>query len=174
MGQALLDELTRPGATIGEAIQRAKAAVRNPLFAQTYNLLGDPAVPTAAPRHQLQLETVSSSKSIVLRGSIPGEAFSGEAVVEWVSSDGKILAHEKMEVHQPTFEVSLNLEVLPEGTTLTGARAYMWSEVSGEDAIGWIDLGEVAESAVARSEEAPSLVRAPNAGHGLSRVREER
>jgi hypothetical protein len=174
MGQALLDELTAPGATIGEAIQRAKAAVRNPLFTQTYNLLGDPAVPTAAPRHQLQLESVPSSDSIVVKGTAPGEAFAGKALVEWISADGTTLARETVEVLEPTFEVSLSPNVLPEGSKLTGARAYVWSKTSGEDAIGWIDLGEADEPVVARADDAPPAAGAPRSGDDLNGSREER
>ncbi|MDA8016756.1 MAG: C25 family cysteine peptidase [Thermoanaerobaculia bacterium] len=47
-GQILLTELTQPGATIGEALMRTKHQVTNELFVNTYNLLGDPAVPIPA------------------------------------------------------------------------------------------------------------------------------
>ncbi len=164
MGRALLDELTQPGATIGEAIQRAKATVRNPMFAQTYNLLGDPAVPTAAPRHRLQLERVSPADPVVIVGRFPGAEFDGTVLVEWVSADGQTVGRVEMEVHDPTFEISLQPDVLTDGSVLAGARAYMWSEVNGEDAIGWIDLGEGGESAVAGAEGAPPPVRGRRRG----------
>jgi hypothetical protein len=48
-GQVLLEELTTPGATVGEALMRAKRRVRQSEFVHTYNLLGDPAVPVALP-----------------------------------------------------------------------------------------------------------------------------
>lgn len=44
-GEATLRELTTPGATVGEALMRAKQEFPNSLFVHTYNLLGDPAVP---------------------------------------------------------------------------------------------------------------------------------
>ncbi len=47
MGRLVMDELTRPGATIGEAIMRAKGKLRSPTLIETYNLLGDPAVSLA-------------------------------------------------------------------------------------------------------------------------------
>ncbi|HMB52431.1 MAG TPA: C25 family cysteine peptidase, partial [Thermoanaerobaculia bacterium] len=47
-GQALFEELTAPGATIGEALMRAKQRERNRFFVNSYNLLGDPALPVAA------------------------------------------------------------------------------------------------------------------------------
>lgn len=48
-GQVLMTELTTPGTTIGEALMRAKHDRPHPLFVNTYNLLGDPAVPLALP-----------------------------------------------------------------------------------------------------------------------------
>ncbi len=55
MGESLLDELTIPGNTIGEAVMRAKREFRSDVLVQTYNLLGDPAVPVSAPAHTLDL-----------------------------------------------------------------------------------------------------------------------
>jgi hypothetical protein len=40
-----MEELQVPGTTIGEAIQRAKHRIRTPILVETYNLLGDPALP---------------------------------------------------------------------------------------------------------------------------------
>jgi hypothetical protein len=48
-GRVLLDQLTRPGATIGEALMRAKREILHRDFVETYNLLGDPAAPVALP-----------------------------------------------------------------------------------------------------------------------------
>jgi hypothetical protein len=44
MGRIVMDELTTPGATFGEAIMRAKHRLRSPILVETYNLLGDPAI----------------------------------------------------------------------------------------------------------------------------------
>jgi len=48
-GQVLVDELTQPGTTVGEAVMRAKHRVESRLLVETYNLLGDPALPIALP-----------------------------------------------------------------------------------------------------------------------------
>jgi hypothetical protein len=45
MGNIVMEELQVPGTTIGEAIQRAKHRIRTPILVETYNLLGDPALP---------------------------------------------------------------------------------------------------------------------------------
>lgn len=44
MGRIVMDELSTPGATIGEALMRAKHRLRSPTLVETYNLLGDPAI----------------------------------------------------------------------------------------------------------------------------------
>ncbi len=44
MGRIVMDELSSPGATIGEALMRAKHHLRSPILVETYNLLGDPAI----------------------------------------------------------------------------------------------------------------------------------
>jgi len=49
MGRIVMEEATRPGATIGEAIMKAKSRLRNEILVQTYNLLGDPALHLAVP-----------------------------------------------------------------------------------------------------------------------------
>ncbi len=173
MGRALLDELTQPGATIGEAIQRAKAAVRNPLFAQTYNLLGDPAVPTVTPRHRLQLERAQPEVPVRVIGHFPSADFDGTVLVEWVSTDGHTVAREQIEVDEPVFEVSLKPDVLPDGSTLAGVRAYMWSEFSGEDGIGWFDLGKEAETVVSAAKDERPSVRRRRRAEGRAVQKEE-
>ncbi|MCD4750973.1 MAG: hypothetical protein K8R59_16490 [Thermoanaerobaculales bacterium] len=44
MGRIVMNELSTPGATIGEALMRTKHHLRNPMLVETYNLLGDPAI----------------------------------------------------------------------------------------------------------------------------------
>ncbi len=44
MGRIVMDELSAPGATIGEGLMRAKRQLRSPTLVETYNLLGDPAI----------------------------------------------------------------------------------------------------------------------------------
>ncbi len=49
LSEFLLAELTRSGATVGEALMRVKRATDNEYFRQQYNLLGDPALPVPLP-----------------------------------------------------------------------------------------------------------------------------
>lgn len=69
-GGAILRHLTAPGATVGEALLAAKGEVRHHLFINTYNLLGDPALPVAgvsgmdpAPDYDVQPTNPSTSRN---------------------------------------------------------------------------------------------------------------
>ena len=52
-GQILLEELTRPGVAVGDGIVEAKRRIQQRILVETYNLLGDPAIPVAAPPREL-------------------------------------------------------------------------------------------------------------------------
>ena len=47
--QALLHHLTQPGMTLGEGIRQAKHELKRRIFVETYNLMGDPAIPVPLP-----------------------------------------------------------------------------------------------------------------------------
>lgn len=68
MGTTFLEELVTPGATIGEAVQRAKHRIASPMLLHLYNLLGDPAVPMALPPGSLALDAVEDSGDVAVRG----------------------------------------------------------------------------------------------------------
>ena len=61
-GQIILDHLTSPGATVGEALMAAKQEIRGHMFRETYLLLGDPAVPVALPADGSGLATDLASE----------------------------------------------------------------------------------------------------------------
>ena len=48
--ETVVREMSRPGATLGEALQAAKQQVRDIEFIKQYNLLGDPALRLALPQ----------------------------------------------------------------------------------------------------------------------------
>lgn len=60
--EAIVRELLKPG-TIGEAILRGKQRVSERLLVETYNLLGDPALPLALPQGGIQLDVAKSHTS---------------------------------------------------------------------------------------------------------------
>ncbi|MEM6797619.1 MAG: C25 family cysteine peptidase [Acidobacteriota bacterium] len=73
-GTVIFDELTRPGATVGEALQRAKGQLRSRMFRETYNLLGDPAVPIAVPAEVLAAQQAAAELEETAQSAASGAA----------------------------------------------------------------------------------------------------
>jgi len=152
MGEILMEELTTPGNTIGESVMRAKHKFRSDVLVQTYNLLGDPAVPVAAPGHSLDLNLDQSDDGLVLTVELPVPVESGNLIADWVAADGTILREERVEVSGTEFIISLDLGVLEDQDELAGVRVYVWDEELGIDGIGGTNLavdGDVAAEPVA-------------------------
>ncbi len=99
--QATIDELMTPGATIGEALMRAKQVLTRPhqrTLVETYNLLGDPAVVLQRPSLPVQLATHAQGSREVVEVSSPDVDVNGRVVVEWLDAQGALLARSEREV----------------------------------------------------------------------------
>jgi len=152
MGEILLEELTTPGNTIGESVMRAKHKFRSDVLVQTYNLLGDPAIPVAAPGHYLDLDLEQADGGLVLTVEMPVPLESGNLIADWVAADGTILREDRTEISGTEFMISLDPGVLENQDQLAGVRVYVWDEKLHIDGIGGTSLavdGEVAAEAVA-------------------------
>lgn len=150
MGRIVINELTTPGATIGEAILRAKRQIRNPMLVQTYNLLGDPAVPVLAPHDHLQIEISTDLATAVVTAAVSPPRASLR--VEWTDRAGTVVASREVELIGGAAVVEPDPA---EAAVATGVRAYGWDRTTGWDAIGWAE--------VARSEIVDAA--AETAGH---------
>ncbi len=145
-GEALLDELMAPGATIGEAVQRAKHQVKNRMFVETYNLLGDPAVPVAMPSGKIELAVVPAAagdRPVQVRGRVDLEAFDGSVILDLVSPDGDIVRTVSAEAEASAFELEIDpaeLVVAQPTDTPNVLRAYAWDTERGVDAVGALVL----------------------------------
>ena len=79
MGRALIEELTRPDATIGEALMRTKHRIgRNRLFVETFNLFGDPAVALALPETKTEPASLPEAPADIARAEPTGQVGSPE------------------------------------------------------------------------------------------------
>ena len=108
--KAAVTELMTPGATIGEALMRAKRILTDKwqrTLVETYNLLGDPAVVLQRPSLPLQLETRNYGDESLLDVLSPDTEINGRAQVEWRDETGTILARRWREVrgNRSTFAV---------------------------------------------------------------------
>ncbi len=148
MGEILMEELTTPGNTIGESVMRAKHKFRSDVLVQTYNLLGDPAVPVAAPGYNLDLDLDDTDDGLVLTVEMPVPVESAHLIADWVAADGTILREDRTEVSGTEFVVTLNPGVLENQDQVAGVRVYVWDEKLRIDGIGGANLtadGEGAE-----------------------------
>ena len=143
-GTVLLEEMTAPDATVGEAVMRAKQAITNRMFVETYNLLGDPAVSVALPVGAIELsggEIGSSDLPLSVRGVVDLEDFSGRIVVDLVDARGEAVSTRSFETASPEFVVELDVtaEELASARLL---RAYAWDASRGVDALGAMELAQ--------------------------------
>jgi len=150
MGETLLAELTKPGNTIGEAIMRAKREFRSQVLIQTYNLLGDPAVPVGAPAHALDLglETDGQAGGASLWVKMPTEDGAYTVLADWIGADGSVLRHDRVEAGGGDFRLSLETGVIDDDGELAGVSVYVWDERQRTDGIGWAELPVVDTEAV--------------------------
>jgi hypothetical protein len=153
MGEALFRELTNPGATIGEAIMRAKREFRSDVLVQTYNLLGDPAVPVAAPGHVLELELGRVGGELELRVASPVAVADGELLVDWVAEEGRTLRSDRVPVRGDRARLVVEAAALGDGAVPVGVRAYLWDEGAGVDGIGWLSIEEGGAHGEERNDE---------------------
>lgn len=123
--QRLLAELTA-GGPIGEAVRRAKVEVRNATMVEMYNLLGDPALELAVPADTVELVFVGER----LEASWE-EPTGGQALVEWMDSEGKVLSEQTLEVENRRLETAH-----PSIEDIAQVRVYVWNEQTRRDALG--------------------------------------
>ncbi|MDH3403503.1 MAG: C25 family cysteine peptidase [Acidobacteriota bacterium] len=142
LSRALVEELTRPQ-TIGEAVLAAKRRAPRRDLIESYNLLGDPAVPVAAPQERLEV-TVSpqAGDGLLLRALLPAAElpFTGRAIVEWRSAAGDTLASQEVAVSGEAVEAVL----ADPPAEVEAVSVYAWDESRGRDALGVLDWAEPA------------------------------
>ncbi len=139
-GQILLEELLEPGTTVGDAILRSKHRILDSLYRQSYNLLGDPAVPVALPAGEIALRlNENGRRSPKLRGELDLEEFSGRLLVELLDDELGIKWSTEMPLDESKFTVKLDIsaEALAD---VRAVRAYAWDVTRGVDAAGALDL----------------------------------
>ncbi|MEP7008852.1 MAG: C25 family cysteine peptidase [Acidobacteriota bacterium] len=140
-GQAVIAELTHPGATIGEAVMRAKYQIQDPDFVATYNLLGDPAMPMALPSGAIALSTADreAGRIIHVGGEVRISHFSGRIAIDLVGERGEILGSAALDLPTPRFVADLPVSE-EEFLAVRGVRAYAWNAGRGLDATGGIEF----------------------------------
>ena len=134
--KAVIDELLKPGATIGEAIVRAKKQSYDRTLVEMYNLLGDPAVVLERPRDRARVARDGDrfDAGVVVDLGLP--RFNGSVAVDWLDAKGNKLASKTYALDEPRFRLALPaLAAEP-----AGVRIYAASPSTGRDAVGGIDF----------------------------------
>jgi hypothetical protein len=135
--KAIINELLQPGATIGEAIVRAKKTTWDRTLVEMYNLLGDPAVVLERPRDTARLARDDDRWNPGVNVDLGTSRFRGNLAVDWLDAKGDPLASSTYAIDQSRFRLST--PSLPSGKA-TGVRIYAASPGSGRDFIGGLDL----------------------------------
>jgi len=105
--RALIEQALQPGASIGEAITRAKAKVGDRVFVEMYNLLGDPAVVLARPQAELRIEPVANRWDRRLIVQLPMSEFGGTVDVDWVDALGGIVMSRRYQARDRQFYLDM-------------------------------------------------------------------
>lgn len=131
--KAVISNLLQPGATIGEALVRAKRETDDRTLVEMYNLLGDPAVVLERPRDEATVQFDAERWSPGVLVDLHAPRFSGNLTVDWLDDKGLSLARANYHVDDVRFR-------LPVPAALIGkvreARIYAASPTSGRDATG--------------------------------------
>jgi hypothetical protein len=142
--KSIIENLLEPGATIGEAIVRAKKASRDRTLVEMYNLLGDPALVLERPHDALMLALEDERWNRGVLVDLKQAHFDGNVVVDWLDARGAKLASSTYHTNDVRFR--LPIPSFADGPA-TQLRVYAASPHSGRDAVGGLDFGARKEPA---------------------------
>lgn len=123
-------------ATVGEAIRQSKQEINSETLIQTYNLLGDPAVPLRKPPSPLTLALTQREGQQFVSTTLPEILTTGEGLLELLNEAGDPLATTSFAVTGRTLE--LTLPTIADGATRL--QLYVWNTTQNRDALGLLSL----------------------------------
>jgi hypothetical protein len=135
--RSVIDELLKPGATIGEAILRAKQGSQDRTLVEMYNLLGDPAVVLERPRDEARVVFDGDRWNPGFDVDLGTPRFAGNLVVDWIDAKGTRLASRSYAIGTPRFRLAM--PALANGSP-AGVRIYAASPATGRDVTGGADV----------------------------------
>ena len=145
--KGVIEELLAPGATIGEAIVRAKKRSHDRTLVEMYNLLGDPAVVLERPRDEarLALDGDRWNRGVLVDLAQPG--FKGNVTVDWLDEAGAKLSSATYRANDSRFRLAMPPKA-------AAVRVYAASPSTGRDAVGSLAL----DTTSARATPAKALL----------------
>ena len=148
LSDLLFEELTVPG-TVGEAVMRAKRRVRHRNLVENYNLLGDPALELALPRHALEIAAAGDVGEWRIVATVPEDDFTGSAVVDWLDGAGEVVRSQQLEVADARLEAGFRRA--GDAEAVVSVRVYVWNEELGVDGMGAVRLAPDPEAPAVQS-----------------------
>jgi len=130
LSSSLVAELSRPG-TVGEALMRTKRQMTQSDAIHLFNLLGDPAVPVAAPQQTLDVAPRVVDGTLELGLELPPSALGGRISIDFLDADGVRI--ETIEIAAERIDQRISHPLAPEAHTVT---VYFWNESTRVDGVG--------------------------------------
>ncbi len=134
---SLMDELLKPGATIGEAIVRAKKVTQDRTLVEMYNLLGDPAVVLERPRDEAKVLPDGGRWSRGVLVDLGPARFEGNVNIDWLDAKGGKLVSSSYHASDARFRLPVPT---PAAGQVAAMRLYAASPTTGRDTVGGIDF----------------------------------
>jgi hypothetical protein len=145
---SLVNELLKPGATIGEAIMRAKKTTTDRTLVEMYNLLGDPAVVLERPRDEAKLILDAERWNTGVLVDLGPSRFDGNVSIDWLDAKGHKLVSSSYHTDDTRFRLPIPT---PAAGKVTAMRLYAASPTTGRDAVGGIDFPKTKTPAPSKS-----------------------
>ncbi len=163
---ALFRELTVPGVAIGTAIMRAKQSIRSANLVQSYNLLGDPAIPLALPQLEVEVgpDDLDDPTAVVAR--VDDRSFRGKAIIEWLDEAGTVVTSIESEMSKGVVRAALEAPVdttkdaTIDPATIHGVQVYVWNQ--RKDGMGYYGLEQPEAEPQKQDRAAPSPANTAN------------
>jgi hypothetical protein len=133
----VISQLLDTGATIGEAIVRAKKQEPDRTLVEMYNLLGDPAIVLERPRDAATVVRDRRRWSDGVLVDLGWPRFEGNVRVDWLDAKGGKLASSDLHANDVRFRLPLPTEV---ASPVEEVRVYAVSPGTGRDAVGGLDF----------------------------------
>ncbi|MEO8459387.1 MAG: C25 family cysteine peptidase, partial [Dokdonella sp.] len=155
----LVNALLTPGATIGEAIVKAKKDLSDRVLVEMYNLLGDPAVVLEHSPASLRVERGGDRWNRQLLVAMPSRRFEGTLTVDWLDANGDKLKSTNYQANQSTLSLPIPMFA---GLEPTEVRVYASDGGVHRDALGLLRLQPKAPPAApVTTPDAGSVVATP-------------
>lgn len=152
--KALVEELLKPGVSIGDAIVNVKSKTSDRVLVEMYNLLGDPALVLAQPQGKLALQLSGDRWNANVAVRIPAASFGGDVDVDWLDAQGNVMESRHYQARDTLFSLAVPKKAAQVQVFVSDTR-------TGFSAMGAANVLPPAPTKPAIVKAAPVIVRPP-------------